>query len=100
MRKMPKVVPVPKVTGKTRRVDTKRADVVKIESGVPMPRRMGLFREIPWHEMAVGDSFVFPGSAEQARETINRARKTGVTPLSAYAVRTLKNGVVRVWRVW
>ena len=71
--------------------------MIKIDSGVPLTSRGRSAKwPIPWEAIKIGDSFVFPGTADQAHSVVQAARKKhkyGIT------VRKLSDGTVRVWRI-
>lgn len=62
-----------------------------LESGIPMPKP---FR-YPWHEAAVGDSFLFSGSTHQAHK---RCRMMSKATGKLFRARATAQGM-RVWRV-
>lgn len=74
----------------------KRNGIIKIEKGIPAPQFGGRgARKYPWHEMKVGDSFVFPTSASFAYE----AARTATKRYAPKVFRAGKNGdEMRCWR--
>jgi len=87
--------------------------MIKIDRGIPIPPRTvgragntdGAVCKYPWHEMEIGDSFVFPDGGN-----VSRAQRMASTNLvvrhkmarSRFTTRTLTEDgrrVVRVWRI-
>lgn len=69
--------------------------LVKIDRGIPAPRRRGGVRKYPWLEMEVGDSFLFSATGSYPYEAARTASKR-------YAPKRFRAGKsadgMRVWR--
>jgi hypothetical protein len=73
-------------------------DVLKIERGIPMPKRRAAPRKYPFDKMKAGDSFFIETAADRSRAVVQasvaataRARGVQIT------TRTVDGGI-RVWR--
>lgn len=72
---------------------------IPVESGVPMPEAKA-GRRYPFKNMAVGDSFAYPGTAQAASQTVNYQNKAAKEAGSGrrYAARTMPDKSIRIWR--
>lgn len=66
--------------------------LVKIEKDIPLPEPKR--RKYPWHEMEVGDSFIFPHKHGQQYASVMSRRHSP----KKYAARMV-GGKYRIWRV-
>lgn len=77
---------------------TKPRAMVAKEQGIPIPPRKGGSgkpRKYPWHDLAVGESFLLPKSYRCSRGSISQyAWRTGYV----FTSRAVPDGV-RVWRI-
>ena len=65
---------------------------IKIEHNIPIPERTIRAPWYPWHEMAIGDSFLFPDSMKRSgytavRQASERYAKTFVARATAQGLR-------------
>ena len=74
----------------------KGCDMVKIEKGIPIPKKFGTCAKWPFEKMEIGDSFLMPElAAQQASGRAGYwARKMG----HKYTCREVEGGT-RVWRI-
>jgi hypothetical protein len=68
---------------------------MKIDKGIPMPKRNTRNSRYPWKELEVGDSFFIPGSSN-GYSTVTYANK--VYAPKRFACRK-DNAGVRIWRI-
>jgi hypothetical protein len=67
---------------------------IKIERGVPLPEKRGLYNKYPFKQMKVGDSFIVPIDARIYAAASWAGTRNGMK------FSTRKNGTcIRVWRV-
>ena len=68
----------------------------EIRKGVPIPSsKTGRNAKYPWHQMEVGDSFVFNGEARERAQTA--ASQAGRRYNKKFSVRKTEEGIV-CWR--
>jgi len=65
---------------------------IKIEHDIPIPERPRSRPRYPWHEMSIGDSFLFPDSMRRSgytavRQASERYGKTFVARATAQGLR-------------
>lgn len=67
---------------------------ISVDKGVPLPPERNRKSKYPWHEMSVGDSFLYDGGIRTAQSaTAYYHAETGKT----FKARILDD-MVRVWR--
>lgn len=70
--------------------------MVKINKGIPFPRKEDKPTEYPWSDMEAGDSFVYSGYVPNAQAAASYySNKFGKT----FKARRDPRGIVRVWRL-
>jgi len=72
------------------------ADKIKIEKGIPVPRASAA--KYPWHDLDVGDSFLFPKSVSGDTSANNAAAASKRLAPKRFSVRKTTDGY-RCWRV-
>ena len=71
--------------------------MIKIDKGVPVPKRSDANIKLPWDQMKIGDSFLIPAGIQQPRigSMISKASKR----LGWKFIQRKTEEGIRVWRV-